>query len=84
MSTTVKRVDFIVPEYGRAAANFLPGQWLDVEFDGIDTIGGFSLCSDPSDAQRTDGKAFVSIAVKIAKHPPARHVHESLMEGDKV
>lgn len=57
---------------------FAPGQWVDVFLPGVDTVGGFSICSVPTDLPR------MTLGVKRARHPPARWCHEVAAPGDQL
>ncbi|XP_075900211.1 oxidoreductase NAD-binding domain-containing protein 1 [Nelusetta ayraudi] len=76
-SATVKRLRIAVhPEF-----TFRAGQWVDLFIPGVDTVGGFSMCSSPGLLQR---EGVVELAVKYSRHPPAHWVHSQCTVGSKV
>ncbi|XP_072303888.1 oxidoreductase NAD-binding domain-containing protein 1 isoform X2 [Eucyclogobius newberryi] len=76
-SDTVKRLRLAVhPEF-----SFKAGQWVDLFIPGLETVGGFSMCSSPGLLQR---EGIMELAVKYAKHPPAHWVHTQCTTGSKV
>lgn len=48
---------------------------VDLFIPGVDTVGGFSMCSSPGLLQR---EGVVELAVKYSKHPPAHWVHSQV------
>ncbi|XP_034561299.1 oxidoreductase NAD-binding domain-containing protein 1 isoform X2 [Notolabrus celidotus] len=76
-SETVKRLRLAVhPDF-----SFKAGQWVDFFIPGVETVGGFSMCSSPGLLQR---EGIVELAVKYAKHPPAHWVHTTCKVGSRV
>ncbi|TMS18457.1 Oxidoreductase NAD-binding domain-containing protein 1 [Larimichthys crocea] len=76
-SETVKRLRLAVdPDF-----SFKAGQWVDFFIPGVETVGGFSMCSSPGLLQR---EGIVELAVKYAKHPPAHWVHTTCTVGSEV
>ena len=57
---------------------FAPGQWVDFYIPGVDTLGGYSITSVPSDLPALD------LAVKASSHPPAAWCTGSARVGDRV
>lgn len=77
-SKTVKSLTLKV-EDGRFT--FKAGQWVDMFIPGVETVGGFSMCSSPL---RLLQKSTMDLAVKYSKHPPAHWIHTQCKEGDQV
>ncbi|KAG8005125.1 Oxidoreductase NAD-binding domain-containing protein 1, partial [Nibea albiflora] len=76
-SETVKRLRLAVdPDF-----SFKAGQWVDFFIPGVETVGGFSMCSSPGLLQR---EGVVELAVKYTKHPPAHWVHTACTVGSEV
>ncbi|TKS88577.1 Oxidoreductase NAD-binding domain-containing protein 1 [Collichthys lucidus] len=76
-SETVKRLRLAVdPDF-----SFKAGQWVDFFIPGVETVGGFSMCSSPGLLQR---EGVVELAVKYTKHPPADWVHTTCTVGSEV
>lgn len=76
-SETVKRLRIAVhPDF-----TFKAGQWVDFFIPGVETVGGFSMCSSPGLLQR---EGVIELAVKYAKHPPAHWVHTACTTGSPV
>jgi len=77
LSTTVKgyKLHFDKP------STFKAGQWVDFFIPNVDMIGGFSMCSPPSDLE--DEKS-LSLAVKYSEWPPANWLHKIAKEDDCV
>ncbi|CAN9503851.1 unnamed protein product [Ophioblennius macclurei] len=76
-SETVKRLRIAAhPDF-----TFKAGQWVDFFIPGVETVGGFSMCSSPGLLQR---EGVVELAVKYAKHPPAHWVHTMCTVGSRV
>lgn len=68
-SDTVKRLRLEVPH---PDFSFRAGQWVDFFIPGVDTVGGFSICSSPGLLQR---EGMIELAVKYTRHPPANWIH---------
>merc|ERR1719319_1720818 len=62
-------------------SGFKAGQWMDFFMPGVDTVGGFSMCSAPELLTRCN---FVDLAVKFSTWPPANWVNTKCKVGDKV
>ncbi|KAK7898584.1 hypothetical protein WMY93_019437 [Mugilogobius chulae] len=76
-SDAVKRLRLTVhPDF-----SFKAGQWVDLFIPGLETVGGFSMCSSPGQLQR---EGVIELAVKYAKHPPAHWVHTQCTTGSQV
>ncbi|XP_054462073.1 oxidoreductase NAD-binding domain-containing protein 1 [Anoplopoma fimbria] len=76
-SETVKRLRIAVhPDF-----SFKAGQWVDFFIPGVETVGGFSMCSSPDLLQR---EGVVELAVKYTKHPPAHWIHTMCTVGSRV
>uniref|UniRef100_G3NVD2 Oxidoreductase NAD-binding domain-containing protein 1 n=1 Tax=Gasterosteus aculeatus TaxID=69293 RepID=G3NVD2_GASAC len=76
-SETVKRLRIAVhPDF-----SFKAGQWVDFFIPGVETVGGFSMCSSPGLLQR---EGVVELAVKYTKHPPAHWIHSACTVGSRV
>lgn len=76
-SDTVKRLRLSVP----SDFSFKAGQWVDMFIPGVDTVGGFSMCSSPGLLQR---EGVIELAVKFSTHPPAHWVHTQCTVGSEV
>jgi len=61
--------------------SFLAGQWLDLFVPDSDDIGGYSMCSPPSELAQ-NGR--LRLAVKRSMWSPARWMHERATEGREV
>lgn len=61
--------------------SFKAGQWVDMFIPGVETVGGFSMCSSPGLLQR---EGVIELAVKYTKHPPAHWVHTQCTVGSRV
>ncbi|XP_016138893.1 oxidoreductase NAD-binding domain-containing protein 1-like [Sinocyclocheilus grahami] len=68
-SDSVKRLRLEVPH---PDFSFRAGQWVDFFIPGVDTVGGFSICSSPGLLQR---EGVIELAVKYTRHPPAHWIH---------
>uniref|UniRef100_A0A3B3ZTJ1 Oxidoreductase NAD-binding domain-containing protein 1 n=2 Tax=Periophthalmus magnuspinnatus TaxID=409849 RepID=A0A3B3ZTJ1_9GOBI len=76
-SDTVKRLRLAVhPDF-----SFKAGQWVDLFIPGLETVGGFSMCSSPGLMQR---EGVIELAVKYTQHPPARWLHTQCTTGSQV
>ncbi len=53
---------------------------MDFFIPGVDTVGGFSICSSPGLLQR---EGVIELAVKHTRHPPAHWIHTKVSEGIK-
>jgi ferredoxin-NADP reductase len=71
----------------------LAGQWVDVFIPGLETVGGFSIANAPSTAISQDtimnsgdieNGALIQLAVKEARHPPAKWMHTECAVGSTV
>ncbi|CAG5134359.1 unnamed protein product, partial [Candidula unifasciata] len=78
LSSTVKRLHLYVENKD---FSFKAGQWVDMFIPGLDTVGGFSMCSSPDFLIRT---RILQLAVKASPHPPAHWVHTQCQVGDTV
>lgn len=81
LSPTVRRLLLELPESEAHRARFLPGQWVDFHIPGGDMVGGYSICSTPS--QLRDLRQ-IELAVKRSTHPPAAWVHAHAAVGTAV
>lgn len=79
LSDTVKGLTLKVKDQKEAGLKFHAGQWLDFFISGEDKVGGFSMCSCPSDLSM---KGTLDLAVKFSTWPPAHWVHTQCKEGD--
>ncbi|EDO42208.1 predicted protein [Nematostella vectensis] len=79
LSDTVKGLTLKVAENSHFI--FKPGQWVDFFAPGVSVVGGFSICSSPS--QLHSHRSF-ELAVKYSTHPPAHWVHTKCKPGDEV
>lgn len=61
-----------------AAFSFRCGQWVDFAVPGLDAVGGYSICSAPSQLP------VIELAVRRTERQPARWVHESATAGQAV
>uniref|UniRef100_A0A8C1DBC5 Oxidoreductase NAD-binding domain-containing protein 1 n=1 Tax=Cyprinus carpio carpio TaxID=630221 RepID=A0A8C1DBC5_CYPCA len=68
-SDSVKRLRLEVPH---PDFSFRAGQWVDFFIPGVDTVGGYSICSSPGLLQR---EGVIELAVKYTRHPPAHWIH---------
>ncbi|KAM7384049.1 hypothetical protein PAMA_011412 [Pampus argenteus] len=76
-SETVKRLRIAVhPDF-----SFKAGQWVDFFIPGVETVGGFSMCSSPGLLQR---EGVIELAAKYTKHPPAHWIHKTCTVGSRV
>lgn len=51
------------------AFTFQAGNWVDFFIEGVDKVGGYSMCSVPAELPR------LRLAVKASRHPPAAWCH---------
>ncbi|XP_027013305.1 oxidoreductase NAD-binding domain-containing protein 1 [Tachysurus fulvidraco] len=77
-SDSVKRLQLEVPH---PEFSFRAGQWVDFFIPGIETVGGFSVCSSPGLLQR---EGVIELAVKYTQHPPAHWIHTKCVLGSHV
>ncbi|KAK2864469.1 hypothetical protein Q7C36_003623 [Tachysurus vachellii] len=77
-SDTVKRLQLEVPH---PEFSFRAGQWVDFFIPGMETVGGFSVCSSPGLLQR---EGVIELAVKYTQHPPAHWIHTKCALGSHV
>ncbi|XP_060579511.1 oxidoreductase NAD-binding domain-containing protein 1-like [Ruditapes philippinarum] len=61
--------------------SFKAGQWVDMFIPGVETIGGFSMCSSPL---RLTEDQCLDLAVKYSEHPPAYWVHTKCKVREQV
>ena len=57
---------------------FAPGQWVDFFIPGVDTVGGYSITSLPSELPT------MHLAVKASAHPPALWCTSRAKVGDRI
>ena len=79
LSPTVKGFSF---EVDNNAASFLAGQWVDFFIPGVEQVGGYSMCSAPSDLRGEGGR--LDLAVKASTWAPAAWMHNRAKIGDEV
>jgi hypothetical protein len=48
---------------------------VDMYIPGVETVGGFSMCSSPLKLER---EQCMDLAVKYSKHPPAYWIHSKV------
>ncbi|WIA32145.1 hypothetical protein OEZ86_002995 [Tetradesmus obliquus] len=60
---------------------FAPGQWVDFHVPGLQAVGGYSICSTPSQLQQT---GTMDLCVKRSGHPCAQWVHAEASAGKQV
>ncbi|KAK3525271.1 hypothetical protein QTP86_024900 [Hemibagrus guttatus] len=77
-SENVKRLQLEVPH---PEFSFRAGQWVDFFIPGIETVGGFSVCSSPGLLHR---EGVIELAVKYTQHPPAHWIHTKCILGSHV
>ncbi|XP_039534926.1 oxidoreductase NAD-binding domain-containing protein 1 [Pimephales promelas] len=77
-SEAVKRLRLEIPH---PDFSFRAGQWVDFFIPGVETVGGFSICSSPGLLQR---EGVIELAVKNARHPPAQWIHTKCAVGSQV
>jgi hypothetical protein len=61
--------------------SFSPGQWVDFQVPGLQAVGGYSICSTPSQLQQT---GTLDLCVKRSGHPCAQWVHTEAAPGKQV
>ena len=71
-----------------SSASFLAGQWVDFFIPGVEQVGGYSMCSAPSDL-RPGGdeggrRRRLDLAVKASTWAPAAWMHDKARVGDVV
>ncbi|XP_008329689.1 oxidoreductase NAD-binding domain-containing protein 1 [Cynoglossus semilaevis] len=76
-SEMVKRLRIAV----HPSFSFKAGQWVDFFIPGVETVGGFSMCSCPGLLQR---EGVIELAVKSTTHPPANWIHTACAVGSEV
>lgn len=67
LTPTVRELDLRITE--DSGFCFRPGNWVDFFIPGVETVGGYSICSIPEDLPQ------VRLAIKTSKHPPAAWCH---------
>lgn len=68
----------ITLDVATAGFNFQAGNWVDFFIDGVSKVGGYSMCSVPSELPR------LRLAVKRSKHPPAAWCHSEAAQPGAV
>jgi len=81
LSSTVVGLTLQVDSSQEKHLKFQAGQWLDFFIAGEEKVGGFSMCSSPSDL--TSGGT-VDLAIKYSTWAPAFWVHTKCKVGDEV
>ena len=61
--------------------SFAAGQWVDFFIPGVEKVGGYSMCSAPSDLE--EGRR-MDLAVKASTWAPAAWMHNTAKVGDVV
>jgi len=79
LSDTVKGLTLQLEEKEETELKFHAGQWLDFFIPGEEKVGGFSMCSCPSDLSM---KGTMDLAVKFSTWAPAHWVHTQCRVGD--
>jgi len=79
LSDTVKGLTLQLAEKEETELKFHAGQWLDFFIPGEEKVGGFSMCSCPSDLSM---KGTMDLAVKFSTWAPAHWVHTQCRVGD--
>jgi len=79
LSDTVKGLTLQLAENQETDLKFHAGQWLDFFISGEEKVGGFSMCSCPSDLSR---KGTMDLAVKFSTWAPAHWIHTQCRVGD--
>ncbi|XP_037046164.1 oxidoreductase NAD-binding domain-containing protein 1-like isoform X2 [Bradysia coprophila] len=77
VSPTVKHLILLTTE-NPVPISFKAGQWVDMMIPGVDTVGGYSICSSPAHLRETGE---FSLCVKNSDHPPAHWVHNECKPG---
>ncbi|ELU15473.1 hypothetical protein CAPTEDRAFT_121106, partial [Capitella teleta] len=78
VSPTVKKVCLKIEE---EQMTFKAGQWLDFFIPALSTVGGYSMCSAPSQMLQNQS---LSLAIKFSQHPPAHWIHNQCQVGSEV
>lgn len=52
---------------------FSPGQWVDFHAPNVAHVGGYSICSPPSQMEKSNT---LDLAVKLSSYPPAIWLHK--------
>ncbi|RUS78325.1 hypothetical protein EGW08_013903 [Elysia chlorotica] len=78
LSSTVKLMKLHVNDKN---VSFQAGQWVDMFIPGVETVGGFSMCSPPHLLAET---GTLHLAVKYSTHPPALWIHTKCEVGSQV
>eukprot|EP00092_Neocalanus_flemingeri_P030607 GFUD01033232.1.p1 GENE.GFUD01033232.1~~GFUD01033232.1.p1 ORF type:complete len:308 (-),score=113.65 GFUD01033232.1:61-984(-) len=81
LSSTVKGLTLQVATKHAKDVQFQPGQWLDFFIPGEEKVGGFSMCSSPSDLT---SRGTLDLAIKYSTWAPAFWVHTQCKVGDVV
>ena len=79
LSDTVKGLTLKLAENQETDLKFHAGQWLDFFISGEEKVGGFSMCSCPSDLSM---KGTMDLAVKFSTWAPAHWIHTQCRVGD--
>ena len=62
-------------------SSFKAGQWVDFFIPGVDKVGGYSMCSKPSNFEK---EGTLDLAVKYSTWAPAQWLHTQAKIGSKV
>lgn len=81
LSSTVAGLTLQVDQAQAKHLKFQAGQWLDFFIPGEEKVGGFSMCSSPSDLACG---GTVELAIKYSTWAPAFWVHTQCKVGDEV
>ena len=75
LTPTVKMLEL---EVEPKLTTFTPGQWVDFFIPGMSTVGGYSVCSVPSELP------LIRLAIKDGRHPPTDWCFNKARVGENV
>ena len=80
-AASIRLVKLIVSSSAPTDTTFRCGQWIDCRVDDVDAVGGYSVCSTPTQLRR-DG--VIELAIKLSRHPVAIWFHQRARVGARV
>ena len=81
LSPTIKGFTLQIKSTSNEMPTFMAGQWVDFFIPGLDKIGGYSMCSEPSLFEK-EGE--LELAVKFSSWAPAHWLHTKANVGSNV
>lgn len=81
LSPTIKGFTLQTLSKDESEATFKAGQWVDFFIPGLEKVGGYSMCSEPTRLQKLGQ---LDLAIKFSTWPPAYWLHTQAKIGSKV